>query len=198
MTRHLADWNGRAFCGKTDGVVVNDSTNDCERCRYAHLLFVSACSDANCRHRRFTHAPDVKLNEHLYKLGTTECYTYCKLGINYHGEGTLAAPGTEPTCDECLRVGRMARGIFPYARRAGHVIYKRDGFYLKRGDRYIQPPLPTRYEIRERFVTGEVIKSEKLVAGFCRQEDRDSVFDAMVAGGYCGHTKKSWIRSIDQ
>jgi hypothetical protein len=198
MIRHLANWNGLAMCGRTDGVIVNDATNNCENCRYAHKMFVDACHDDNCRHKRFTHAPDIKLNERLYKLGVNEHVTYCRLGINRHGEKMLAAPGEEPTCDECLRVGRMERGIFPYARRAGHVVYRHDGLYLKRDDRYLQPPLPTRYEIRERYVADGAIKGDKLVAGFYREEDRNSVFDAMLAGGYCGHTKKSWIRSIDQ
>jgi hypothetical protein len=203
MNRHLANWNGGAFCGKTDGIVVNDSTNDCEMCLYAHEQFVRVCSDGNCRHRRCTHAPDIKLNENLYKHGTMERYTYCKLGINYHGEKMLAAPGTEPTCDECLRVGRMKRGIFPYARRAGHVIYRHDGLYLKRDgslkrdDPYLQPPLPMRYEIHELYVADNGA-DRIVVVGFRREEDRDRIFDAMVVGGYCGHTKKSWIRSIDQ
>jgi hypothetical protein len=34
------------------------------------------------------------------------------------------------------------------------------------------------------------------VAMFENKEDRDMIFDAMKLGGYCGHSTKSWIRSI--
>jgi hypothetical protein len=189
MTRHLANWEGKAFCGKTDGIIVNDSTNNCQNCRYTHKLFVGACTDGNCRHRRFTHeiVTDRKSKN-----------TWCMLDSERCGTKMLVRPGEDPTCDECLRVGRMRRGIFQNARKAGHVIYKRDGLYLKRDGRYLQPPLPMRYEIRECYVADSAVKGDTLVAGFCREEDRDRIFDAMLVGGYCGHIKKSWIRSIDE
>lgn len=46
------------------------------------------------------------------------------------------------------------------------------------------------------YIVELTAKGEFPIARFDRKEDRDNIFNAMRLGGYCYHTKASWIRSI--
>jgi hypothetical protein len=79
--------------------------------------------------------------------------------------------------------------------RKNHFIYKREHHYQRKpkhgGGRVSQ------YMIWEESPAPDSPNQvhDKLIASFNNKEDRDNIFDAMIHGGYCSHSNKSWIRS---
>ena len=98
-------------------------------------------------------------------------------GVTFCGRGTWNLElSDEPTCEKCQQ--EMNRERF----RARHCEMLKldtdDGFYIIE-----------RRKHNMGFINGTL-------AMFAEKEDRDNIYEAMRLGGYCGHSKKSWIRSI--
>ena len=89
----------------------------------------------------------------------------------------------EPTCEKCRQ--DMARERFRV--RGSHEVLKQDGKHWRNG-------IPL-YYIVERKKHNFSYRDET-VAQFEKREDRDAIYEGMRLGGYCGHSAKSWIRSI--
>jgi hypothetical protein len=98
-------------------------------------------------------------------------------GTTFCGQGTWNLElSEEPTCEKCQR--EMSRERF----RIGHCeMIKTEG--------------DCKYYIEERRKHNFGLMRDT-VAQFDRRVDRDDIYEAMRLGGYCGHSNKSWIRSI--